>query len=1053
MLTGILALLVAAASPLQPVVPRPVVQLGHDSPVRAVAWLPDPHFILSVSATEAIIWNADTGEELDYMAMPPPKAGRAVTVVGVRIDPGATAAAISAFVWDALEDSPALAFCSVYHLDLTARRIEVASDTKHAVAAEHQRQADAFMAERQRNPAAKYDGGPYTNLSDCAGPRGPDPNARGRTARITPHDIVLSAGDAPPVHLRDAATDIFKRGYLSPDASLVAYLRHDDTGTTIEVRATATGQLLPRTTWDTSLARLYWTRPSTYVAAPAFSDASESNCSINDGFAMNAHHALFVDAQTGVPQARPPAFNAFSPLGVNGESMTLIPSNCLKSPNNMLMIAGSDGAAKSLSIAGITDHQIYGFAASPSGHLVAVTMGPEGADPKNLPDGVAIALISGDLAKGTGTSVTLLKGLGRVLQSEGMGFARDNSRLVAVFDEVANIWDTATGQLIVTIPLDAPPTFISADHDFLVVGNVQRPDMKVYRIDKTGALVATIKAHRFIDGGLLPGRHTLWTAAEGGAIRLYDTRTWQRVLTMFRAGSDGFVAIDAAGRYDTDLSFGTSALRWLVPDRPWQGLAAQTFMQDYYRPQLVALTLACLKVGNCATALPPPRDVGSLNRILPKVEIAGFKPVKGTDLVDVTVVVANGHDGDTGVFVKDTRAFRDAKFDAPGSGVHDLRLFRDNKLVAQFPDPGTGIAAPKEITAWRKATEVLKPGDKLPRRITLRARLPAGVPYAAFSAYAFNNDRAKGATVLSSYALPAPLPPRPPRAVVLAIGVNVAREPQWRLNYAVADAASVTKALGAIPGYAVSTISLISDGTTDTASKAIIRAVLLSLGGEAGKAEQALIAKAGIAPASVAPVLPGDAVIIAFSGHGDTIGGQFYLLPSDGVALANTDPDPATMISSAELTAWLRHVDASEMAMIIDACHSAAAADSGDFRPGPMGDPGLGQLAFDKGIRILAATQADKTALEQASTGHGLLTHVLIDEGLGPKSGAVHDGQIMLDDWLRFAVARLPLAAREAGKARSFKRFDPAPEATPQQPSLFDFNPAGTGILLRRVSP
>ena len=60
--------------------------------------------------------------------------------------------------------------------------------------------------------------------------------------------------------------------------------------------------------------------------------------------------------------------------------------------------------------------------------------------------------------------------------------------------------------------------------------------------------------------------------------------------------------------------------------------------------------------------------------------------------------------------------------------------------------------------------------------------------------------------------------------------------------------------------------------------------------------------------------------------------------------------------------------NAADIALIIDACHSGATVDSGSFKPGPLGDAGLGQLAYDKGIRILAATQADEavTALQSS---------------------------------------------------------------------------------------
>ena len=42
------------------------------------------------------------------------------------------------------------------------------------------------------------------------------------------------------------------------------------------------------------------------------------------------------------------------------------------------------------------------------------------------------------------------------------------------------------------------------------------------------------------------------------------------------------------------------------------------------------------------------------------------------------------------------------------------------------------------------------------------------------------------------------------------------------------------------------------------------------------------------------------------------------------------------------------------MVMIIDACHSAGSVEHEGFKPGPMGSRGLGQLAYNKRMRILA---------------------------------------------------------------------------------------------------
>jgi len=77
----------------------------------------------------------------------------------------------------------------------------------------------------------------------------------------------------------------------------------------------------------------------------------------------------------------------------------------------------------------------------------------------------------------------------------------------------------------------------------------------------------------------------------------------------------------------------------------------------------------------------------------------------------------------------------------------------------------------------------------------------------------------------------------------------------------------------------------------------------------------------------------------------------------------------ASSINSDELSEWLRKIDAGEMVLIIDACQSAASVSGGGFKPGPMGSRGLGQLAYDKGMAVLAAAQADSAALEDRRVG------------------------------------------------------------------------------------
>jgi hypothetical protein len=58
------------------------------------------------------------------------------------------------------------------------------------------------------------------------------------------------------------------------------------------------------------------------------------------------------------------------------------------------------------------------------------------------------------------------------------------------------------------------------------------------------------------------------------------------------------------------------------------------------------------------------------------------------------------------------------------------------------------------------------------------------------------------------------------------------------------------------------------------------------------------------------------------------------------------------------------------MVMILDACYSAASIERADFRPGPVGSRGPGELAYDKRIRVLAASREKQLPREAGQLGY-----------------------------------------------------------------------------------
>ena len=667
----------------------------------------------------------------------------------------------------------------------------------------------------------------------------------------------------------------------------------------------------------------------------------------------------------------------------------------------------------------------------------------------------------------------LLAAGGRVL------LARDTSM---VDDLVLGAWDLTAGRQILTFTttLDnasGPPR-----------QTLENADVYLYAVSADGSLVALqqpitngrTQSYSVSTGkpagpainlpaaaeafGFHPTEPLFWSQSRDGALSLHSQATGATLFTFYTLAGPHFFAVDPAGRYDTDLPPDSRDIRWLVPDAPLQSLAPQTFMRGFYTPGLIRNAFDCVgaeTTPRCRQAFRPVPDLAKLNRVLPVIREIKVDESAGTLSVDV----AEGTDPN-------------AANHRTRSGVYDLRVFRDGKLIGEWPEPSLAAdAAGDDVEAWRRETAVPGATSENLARHAFAVSMPSdnGTRPVVFSAYAFNEDRVKGETFSLRYVRTVAPKPRPRRAYVIAIGVNAyAQLPDHSLNFAVDDAEAVVGALTTIPGYEVIPVALTAEqGKPSAATKSVIRSVLALLAGQEG-GNRATLAAAGIDASRLDRATPDDLVILAFSGHGWADDrGSFYLLPSDALLPdAASKRALASLVSSAELTAWLRGVDAGEMAMIIDACHSAASVTADGFRPGPMGDPGLGQLAFDKGIRILAATQADSVAMESAQLHGGLLTYALIHDGLGdsqhpPKADHSAAGAVHLDALLQYALKAMPgleektqpghrnLLVTSARTPMLVSRQAP-PAAPPiQQPSLFDFTgvPSPASILPPSRSP
>lgn len=485
------------------------------------------------------------------------------------------------------------------------------------------------------------------------------------------------------------------------------------------------------------------------------------------------------------------------------------------------------------------------------------------------------------------------------------------------------------------------------------------------------------------------------TASKDGSIKLWRLQPCCTEMATLMSFKDAWTVVSPDGRFETNNFESASGVAWVSSDDPLRALPLEVFMKDYYRPRLLPQIL-----GGTLPKLAPPEQ---RNRVLPVVAVSRVAPEPGNNgRVAVTISVALQNKG------------------SQTSGAQELRLFRDGRMVRYWP---TVDAA--EVTAHDVA-------------------LPSGDRPVVFSAYAFNSGGVKSLTGQTEYRPQPSAAASHPRAFLLNIGVNRTKDSSCALHYSVADAKAFSAALDAPlrhAGYDVQPTILTADETDpDGAGRDRIEASLKKISANA---------------------TPDDLVLISFSGHGySRADGQFFLLPSsvEGSCDAFDEKMLTGAISADQLTDWLRPLDAGEIVLIIDACHSAAGVEGrGGFNPGPMGSPGLGQLAYDKKIRILVASQANQTAQETDALGMGFLSFALTKDGLGKLQAdwKPADGRIFLREWLQWGVRRVPQLyeslARGTLKAdfteRGGKQLASGAHrrVASQTPALFDFGAGDDG--------
>jgi WD40 repeat protein len=603
------------------------------------------------------------------------------------------------------------------------------------------------------------------------------------------------------------------------------------------------------------------------------------------------------------------------------------------------------------------------------------------------PDGRTLASGSGDATVklwDVATAREIRTRAGHTGDVNSVAFSPDGHTLASgSVDNTVILWDLTNGLEART--LSGHTSFVksiafSPDGRTLASGSSD-DTVKLWDV-KSAQQLRTLRGHTSHVNSVAfsPDGRTLASGSNDGSTRVWDPNTGAQLAALFSMSESGdWLVVTPDGLFDGSPAAWQQVL-WRFNNDTFDVAPIEIFFRDFYHPDLLGEIFA----GKDPKAASNLQD---LDRRQPQVAMSLTQPQITEPLSTRRISIS----------INLGQAPPDKKHQHARSGVRDVRLFRNGSLVR----------------IWRGDISLDKNGKA--QLIAKIVAVVAGENH--FTAYAFSKSDIKSTdanlTVTGSDALK-----RKGVAYVLAIGINDYANEGLKLKFAVSDADDFADTLSEdqskLAQYSETQVVRLTN--RDATKQNILSALDRLAGTETGPLRQG-------EPKDLSKIeaaQPEDAVFIYFAGHGSAPGKEskrFYLIAqefeprADRASVPSADSDTISgAINDIEFGAIAEKIDAAYIALVIDACQSGKTLESDDPRQGPMNSQGLAQLAYEKGMYILAAAQGDEAALELSQYGHGLLTYALVEEGLkqGKADDAPKDGQILLREWLDYTTVRLP---------------------------------------------